>query len=921
MGSSKKQVTGYKYYTTLVSVLGNCIEGLLGINFDKKGWIQSKEVQDGLMRAGIHTIDAQNIYGENEGGVYGKVAIYDGLQVNADEHYQQHYALAPAYKGRSFVIFKDFYVGNSPFLKEMMLWPKRIHVKNDGSPQWYDEKAEIDTTKKYNFYDYHGRDVVIPEEYALTGTRFQLVDRKVGPVSEATFDTNGRITIGDEEVGPFSSGVVASGGAAAVPPETETGVNVKLESNFNGLIVVTIEYFSKGESHLFRPDPSMAIKKEWLSTQKSDDDSRGQTLLVYSYLVDATASEFIGGSVSTKGTVSSDLGVVENYSKINVYMTRAKEEIEAFGDALDINPIHKIRELLTDESAMNKAESDINEVNFKACADRIYDEQLGISWAITEKSCIDALNEICTHIEAGVRVNRQTGLYEVVLFRDDLNSTENALSFNESNIKSLQFDVQNSDEIINTLNVSYYDRENIKDSTFNVYENGLIRTVGHEQSENVDFPYFMNKRNAEIVANWKLKQFSTQAFKGSFTTGFYDARKINRFDIILLSWANRNIINLPCRVTGINLGDGVNNTVTIDFVEVVPYSSMMQSNINTDGSNNQILPPLENESIIFEMPYYEAVQNYGEVEVNAQLDNAPELGYAMVATKRPQNNSLNAQLQTSVEGGEWERTGVVHYAPSCDIVADIDYLTSSFIINNTNAFSDLKSETVGQINDELISFISFDTYTNTLTVKRGILDTIPAKHKSGDSIYFWDESSGIDNTAYLMGENVYAKALTTTPSGILDFDKAPLLTLNMNARAIRPYPPANIQINDEYYPPEIDSDLKITWADRNRKQQTGGVLVKWTDSSVTLEESVNYQLILTELDEDNAELRTQSINVGTLNEYTMSAGTMQANTQKIEIQLKSIRDGFDNYQTFNHEVELSTFFSAPYNLKVEFKND
>ena len=28
-------------------------------------------------------------------------------------------------------------------MKEMLLWVKRIHVKNDGNPQWHDEKAEI----------------------------------------------------------------------------------------------------------------------------------------------------------------------------------------------------------------------------------------------------------------------------------------------------------------------------------------------------------------------------------------------------------------------------------------------------------------------------------------------------------------------------------------------------------------------------------------------------------------------------------------------------------------------------------------------------------------------------------------------------------------------------------------------------------
>jgi hypothetical protein len=64
---------------------------------------------------------------------------------------------------------------------------------------------------------------------------------------------------------------------------------------------------------------------------------------------------------------------------VTVYYSDYKSEV--YEDAKDINPIHKIREILTDDTAMNKPESDVNDVNFTAAANRIYDEGLGISWA------------------------------------------------------------------------------------------------------------------------------------------------------------------------------------------------------------------------------------------------------------------------------------------------------------------------------------------------------------------------------------------------------------------------------------------------------------------------------------------------------------------------------------------------------------
>src|SRR5690606_25741360 len=113
-------------------------------------------------------------------------------------------------------------------------------------------------------------------------------------------------------------------------------------------------------------------------------------------------------------------GSITSGTQNNIYYTITPlTSGSGLGNSGDINPIHKIREILTDDTAMNKPESDVNDVNFRKAADRIWDERLGISWAITEKSCLEAINELCGHIEAGVRVNRQTGLYEMVLFRDD----------------------------------------------------------------------------------------------------------------------------------------------------------------------------------------------------------------------------------------------------------------------------------------------------------------------------------------------------------------------------------------------------------------------------------------------------------------------------------------------------------------------
>jgi hypothetical protein len=48
---------------------------------------------------------------------------------------------------------------------------------------------------------------------------------------------------------------------------------------------------------------------------------------------------------------------------------------------------------------------------------------------------------------------------------------------------------------------------------------------------------------------------------------------------------------------------------------------------------------------------------------------------------------------------------------------------------------------------------------------------------------------------------------------------------------------------------------------------------------------------------------------------------MQAETRSIEVTAKTVRDGYECLQPFEYIVELSEFFSAPYDLTVEYKND
>ena len=874
MGGSSKQTVGYKYFAGLQVAIGNCIEQIININPDNRGWIFVTKAEHELLKLGDVSmlVNKPNLFGgdKQEGGWVGTIDIHTGRPENLLQNgylAAQDSELVSAFPFLSYLVFrgnsldKGFQVVSmSGMLKEVLYWPKRIHIKDDGSTQWYDVKSEIPIQRIIGVGENTSDDPLdIPEGLTISRNLIAnggtvISDPEIGEVVNKTLRFFGGGWSTSEPTDLMSSSFVS---AASLPHSRWVGT-IAVRAVENGSISITGSEFS----HI---------------------DEAG--LSIYNI-------EFTGEKFSISIHVQNTRSIQWTYLNLQRFSTPLPKDYTG-----DINPIHKIREIITDDTAMNKPESMINDANFKAAADRIWAEGLGVSGAFTEKSCKEAIDELLYHIEAGIRVNRQTGLYEIVLFRDDLLDLDNVQLFDKSNIKNFSIETANIDDVINSVNVNYYDRENIKDSSFSLDELGSILS-NQSNAETLDFPYFMNRRNAELVGNWKLKQLSTPTRKGTFTTGKYDARKINRYDVVKLTWHNQNMIEVPIRIMKIGLGDGRDNTVTLDWVEVIPYSSIVFPTINVDPPTSVVLPPQPNQSIAFEMPYLEAVQRFGQTQVDTELSNNPDLGYLMVATKKPQNNSINALLYTD-DGTGYQQASIVDYCPVATLDQEISYLDTSFAVKNVSAISQAEAGTLILCDEELMVYQSYDTETKILTVKRAALDTVPEPHSQDAVFYFYDAFNAFDSEQYVFSEVIDAKVLTTTPSVVQNIGDATALPVEFNARMIRPYPPANVKINDEYYPDEIVNDLIVTWLERNRLQQTGGSILGWTDGGVSREQEVEYSLKVIGLDSNTTIFEEDGI---LTNSITVSGDILEGNNQ---IELWSERDAIESYMRFKHTFKSS----------------
>lgn len=893
MGGSSSQVVGYRYYANFAAFIGNRIEKLIAINFDNRKWVVHDPVRH---QVNMLPVSEGNLFGQNEGGVAGDIDIHFGYpDQEPNLEYQKYFPLVSGYPYQSYLLFRGltstnlltgeqstapgFYLGNSGYMKEMLLWVKRIHVKNNGDVQWYDIRAEVPDGGGIDEppFDPNMEPLEIPEGLYIT--------RNLKADGSQIFDDVEFGLVSNKSLTFFGAGWSTSASVDLKPSSFSCHARL-LYSRWIGSVSIN----ARGEG----------VKISVTGGSFSHIDEDGNEV----YLID-----FVGDAFSMLITINQTTG--NQWSRLGLKRFPAPIPVV---DSGDMNPIHKIREILTDDAAMGKPEADVNDGNFMRAADQIWKEGLGISWAIDEKSCIEAIEELCYHIEAGIRVNRQTGLYEMVLFRDDWFEEDEIHAITENRIKDLSLEVMNSDDIVNQLNVTYYDRERIKNSTFSVYENGSILTMGHANAESVEFPYFMNMRNAEIVANWKLKQFSTPAWSGSFTTGWREARKWNRYDLIRLPWSKKWNGTILVRIMKINLGNGTDNTVTIDFEEVIPYSSEMNTSIVVDAPvESAPQPPQPSMNAVFEAPYYLTVLRAGQTNADLELSNNPDIGYVAAIAAKPQNNSLNALLYTDGGVGEFEQVSRLDYCDILQLDQPTNETASAFVVTGSLTQT-ANSNNLILLNGELMGFVAFDDATKVLTVKRGVLDTVPKKHSSGSLFVFDLPDVAFDSTQYAQSEIIEAQVLTTTPSGIQELSTG--TAIEIQSRAIRPYPPANVKINDVFMPLHIDGDLQLTWSDRNRSQQTGGQILGYFEGSVALESNTQTLLTVIELDANNVELAIHSVNVTASNSFTLIKSAMQVDTRSLHVNLKTVRDGYECLYAFDHTVICSTLV-APTNVTFE----
>jgi hypothetical protein len=533
----------------------------------------------------------------------------------------------------------------------------------------------------------------------------------------------------------------------------------------------------------------------------------------------------------------------------------------------DLNPAHLIRELLTDpDFGLAKPEAEIGPT-FAAVADEIFEEKFGLSFLWDRSIETETfLQEVCKHIDAAVYVDRRTGLYEMRLIRGDY-VIEELPEFGPSDILSLDNATRPAfGELTNSVTIRYASNFSRKDGAVSAQDPALAQMQGSEINTTFTYPGISNFAMAARVADRNLRalSFPLWSFAATMTRAAADL-KIG--DVFRISFPDYGWQDMVCRVTGIDYGDGRDQAIKVQASQDV-FSLPARGTILSGGQwVPPSLTPLPSPvRVVGEMPYYELVASRGQSTVDDELAIDPNQGFLLAAGGKPNvNTAINANTYID-EGSGYVLSTALDFSPHAYLDGAIT--RSQTVIPITGGVL-LAGVVVGQHTQMGEEIVRVDaSSSSSLTLGRGLFDTVPVDHEDGTPILFWDQFPATNSKAYLLGEDIDVKIAPVAGAGELPLEFAPIDVATFNARAIRPYPPGRLSFfSDLTFPVSIGSaDIPIAWAHRDRRQQTSPVFADFLTNSIGPEPGTTYEIKL--YDETDALARTISGLSGTSRTYT-----------------------------------------------------
>ncbi|MCU4601853.1 phage tail protein [Acinetobacter ursingii] len=480
--------------------------------------------------------------------------------------------------------------------------------------------------------------------------------------------------------------------------------------------------------------------------------------------------------------------------------------------------------------------------SFKSVADQLYSEKFGICLAWRRQENLNEfIQQIINQIGAAMFVDRTTGLWKLVLIRDNYN-TANLQSYDYSNGLLSVDDDNNSatDVVTNLVFVTYRDPITNQDLQIRAENLAAIQKHGaiQESKSYAGIPT-ANLAGRLAARDMKIAQSSLKRFKLNFDRRAYLIQPASVFKVSIPERGIDSIVVRAVRVEHDTVTNGKISVTVVQDIFGLPATNYIKEQPNLwQPPSSQPLPIVN--QILYEVPFAELLSEF----TVQQLQQMSDQGYVGVVAEQPGSLQLDfsilgkAQAETA-----FENLGSGDFSFVSGITAAIPQTANAVTCILTKTIS--SNIQVGDrafIDNEIVRIESIDRNNNSLTLARGCIDTVPMLHAATATIKFYSNVSNVADRLFSNGQSLNFKLITRTAQGELNPVLATQMNLVMQQRQAKPYPAGDFRINGQYFPPQTStSDVSLSWSHRNRLMQTGKI-PSFIDVTESAETDTTYNL-------------------------------------------------------------------------------
>lgn len=513
----------------------------------------------------------------------------------------------------------------------------------------------------------------------------------------------------------------------------------------------------------------------------------------------------------------------------------------------DMNPIHQIFEFQTNvQWGSGQSSSNIDVANYTEVSDVLFDEGFGLSFLWQQQGKVsEAVKQILYHINAVRYVDPITAKWTIKLLREDY-VVDDLLEFSFAlgNILEIEkFTRRTWRQSVNQIVLIYCDPITDDDASCVVQDLANITIQGGVVSQTIRMPGIRQHALARRVAERELRAASSPLASMSLTvnrTGY----RVRPGMVIKISYpAPLNLVDFLLRVLDVDFGQIGSGEIKISGAEDV--FALPQ------GSYSGTQPPMwenpagvPNDLVnvrVLEIPFFMMVQLFSPSEL-AALD--PMQSYPLILAEK------QGGIGQSFRGYDSSTPTPADFLLMDENVPFTPILDLDNALNKTDAIieyvfgtPELYVDGFMLVQNEWMSIVSVDTTLKEITVKRGVLDSVPAAHAAHTEMWVYTGVFGLNGVTSdrVAGETVYYRETAASTSKESSITAAPMQTHTHDADWSRPYPAANVKIDGSYAPATITPGFTITWAGRNKELQTEDY-VGWYEGHIEPTASTTYTI-------------------------------------------------------------------------------